>query len=191
MSDALQVSLSAWVVQDGNYGDFREGRRYAFALEFWEEERLVVRHPAANDQPCSLTPLGGWAYAVKGKVAFVGDRWWVLDVGLPIYTDRGEAPGPVGTPVRGKIGIAIDHFSYFERLSRESGAPALIYDWRIDAIALDGAPWVEVQSRMKARDRTRQSWRSVKATDAWKDDDGHASYLMTCTRLPEEPRRTR
>ena len=33
----FEVGLASWVIQDGNYDDFKEGQEVAFALEFYSE----------------------------------------------------------------------------------------------------------------------------------------------------------
>lgn len=190
MTETIRVGLDAWIIQDGNYGDFLQGRTYAFALEFWPTKPLVVRHPNAIDAPVSTSWLHGSTYAVKGKVSFVGAGWWVLDVGIPMYLDHQDPPGPRGAPVRGEIYIGIDHFAYFEAHSRQPDAPALIHDWRIEAIELDTAPWVETRPRHFERDRSRQGWESVRQTEAW-SDGGRSAYVLTCSRLSDEPRNHR
>ena len=40
MTDLLAVGLASWIIQDGNYGDFKRGDRKAFALEFWASAKL-------------------------------------------------------------------------------------------------------------------------------------------------------
>jgi hypothetical protein len=188
MTQQLRVGLDSWIIQDGNYDDFVQGQHYAFALEFWAPNPLVVGHPDMGEPHHAMTWLRDSTYAVMGRVGFVSEGWWVLDVGIPIYSDQIAAPGPVGTTLCGEIYLGVDHFSYFERLARESDAPALIFDWRIEAIELDTTPRVETKPRYVERDQSRQSWRSVQQTDAWSDDDGLASYVFTCKRLSDEPR---
>jgi hypothetical protein len=191
MTHSLRIGLSSWIIQDGNYGDFVVRQQYPFALEFWPLEALTVRHPDAASAPLSMRWERDAIYSIKGKVSFVAATWWVLDVGLPMYLDRYAPPGPVGTPVQGQIGIGVDHFSYFESVARQTGAPALIFDWRVDAIEMDTAPLVETKPRFFERDRNRQSWKSLRHTDAWKDDDGRAEYVLTCSRVPGDPRHHR
>jgi hypothetical protein len=188
VTDTLRIGLSSWIIQDGNYGDFAVGQRCPFALEFWPLEPLTVRHPEAALAPLSMTWERDAIYSIKGRVCFVAETWWAVDAGLPMYLDQRDPPGPVGTPVRGKIGVAIDHFSYFESLAQQPGAPALIFDWRVEAVEMDTAPFVETKPRFFERDRTRQGWKSLRHTNAWNDDGGHAEYILTCARLPGEAR---
>ncbi len=191
MTEQIYIGLDAWVIQDGNYGNFVTGRQYAFALEFWPAAPLVIRHPDAVDAPLSMVRLNGCTYAIKGRVSFATDGWWILETGLPMYIDQTPAPGPVGTPVRGEVSILIDHFSYFERLALQEGAPAMIYDWRVEAIERVTTPFIEAKPRHFVRDTTRQSWLTMRHTDAWKDDGGHGSYVLACKRMPGEPRHKR
>jgi hypothetical protein len=78
---------------------------------------------------------------------------------------------------------------YSEQLAEQAGAPALIFDWRVEAIEMDAAPWVETEPRYFERDRRKQSWKSLRHTNAWKDDNMRADYVLSCSRLPGEPRR--
>jgi hypothetical protein len=186
MNQPVRVALDSWIIIDGNYRNFRCGNRYAFALQLWNEEPLVIQTEGDIARP-TMAWLGAWNYAVKGAVVHVAESWWVLDVGVRLYKE-GPAPGPLGAIVSGQIGIGMDPFFYFESLAHEPGAPALIYDWRVETIELDTAPLVEVGPRVFARDRSRQGWKQIGETDAAKDGGG---YVLTCTRLPGEPRRTR
>jgi hypothetical protein len=188
INQSLKVSLSSWVLQDGNYADFKRGSLRPFALEFWPSNSLELRHSAASPE-LSLTWMRDHTYNAKGQVLFIAANWHVLDVGIRVYRAQpAPADWAVGRCVRGEIGIAIDHFSYFESLSREIGSPALIYDWRIENVALQTAPLIETRPQYLERDATRLGWREIPKTDAWKDDSGHAEYLLTCALQPGEPR---
>jgi hypothetical protein len=186
VSEALQVWLDGWIIQDGNYPDFQAEEHRSFALEFWPSSKLRVGRKAA-DSPSSMTRAGDGLYAVNGTICFVGQDWWVIDVGIRLYREGKPPSSRIGGHIAGEIGVGIDPFFYFERLSGEPDAPALIYQWRIDRIALDRAPLV-LGRRGWERDRARQSWKELAKTAAWSDDERSANYLMTCTRLPEEPR---
>lgn len=188
MTETLRIGLASWIIQDGNYGDFAVGRQYAFALEFCPSTPLTVRHPDAASGPISMTWLRDSTYAIKGKVTYVGEGWWVLGAGLPMY-QSGSAPGPIGTPVAGEIRLGVDPFFYFENFAGQTRAPALIFDWRVEAIEKDAAPLVEIGPNSFARDRSRQSWTPLRHTTAWRDDNGQAAYALTCSRISDEPRR--
>ena len=54
MSD-WKIGLSAWIVQDGNYGDFRRHERAEFALEFYAQD--------CQPSSSSESPLVRWIVA--------------------------------------------------------------------------------------------------------------------------------
>ncbi len=188
MSDALRLGLDAWIVQDGNYGDFETGDKAAFAVEFHAPE-LRAPHPNA-DPAVGATWKRDSTYGITGRVLHVTPRWWVLDIGLPIYNEHPLEGLRIGDRVVGEAYLGVDHFAYFERLALESDAPPLIHDWRIEAIDLDATPWVETAPRHFQRDAERVAWRNVGRTNAWKDDGGRAAYVLHCQRASEAPRRT-
>jgi len=37
----LEIYLSRWIIEDGNYDDFCVGDRRKFALEFWSSSQLT------------------------------------------------------------------------------------------------------------------------------------------------------
>lgn len=47
MATHLTVTLSFWVIQDGNYPDFAQGSHTAFGLEFWAQRPLEEFAPPA------------------------------------------------------------------------------------------------------------------------------------------------
>lgn len=190
MDATLRIGLSSWVIQDGNYADFEQGQTAAFALEFFAPEPLAAVSP---DTPLerSLTYRRGNAYDLVADVAFIGRHWCVLDAGYRLFSGI-DAPGDwtLGLTVRGAVEVSVDPFFYFEDFSKAPRAPPLIYDWRIDRIELETTPWVRASEAVPHRDRSRPSWRDIPRTDAWNDDGGHAEYLLTCTLLDNQRRRT-
>ena len=191
MSDLLAVRLASWIIQDGNYGDFKRGDRAAFALEFYASTNLDEVEPETPPMP-SLTSAGRALYKALGQVVHIGDDWWALDVGVLIF--REEKPPQnvrLGGWMSGDIHVGIDPFFYFESLARQPSAPALIYDWEIEKIEMQTGPFVEVQPRLRKRDPTRLGWSEIDKTDAWEDDGGSADYILHCRRLDRPARRTR
>jgi hypothetical protein len=93
-----------------------------------------------------------------------------------------------GDCVRGEISFAIDPFFYFERLARQDGAPALIYDWTITKIEMQTAPRIETKPKYFERDPLLLGWREIEKTDAWQDDDRSAEYLLHCRCAQASPR---
>jgi hypothetical protein len=70
----------------------------------------------------------------------------------------------------------------------------LIYDWTIDAITMQTAPFVESRNergqRVFTRDESKSAFKKVQQTNAWDDDDGHAEYVLHCQLHDRPPRRT-
>ncbi len=189
-SDLLAIGLASWIVQDGNYGDFAGGKHAAFALEFFALEPFAAVEPPTGEKP-SLIHLDGPQYEVIGRVAHIAAQWWVLDVGFPVYSSTPLPPNvPIGAWIRGEIRIGVDHFSYLETLAKEAEAPALIFDWKIEKIKIQTAPWIEVRPKNWQRDYAQNGWREIDKTDAWHDDGGSAEYILLCGRLDTPARRT-
>jgi hypothetical protein len=89
------IGLAAWIVRDGNYADFKVGDRAEFALEFYAAGEVQV----VPDSNLRATH--------------------VHDVGLVAFHD-GIVPDGIepGQTVRANIGLGVDPFMYFERLSQ-------------------------------------------------------------------------
>ena len=134
---------------------------------------------------------GGAQFAVVGKSIHAGADWWVVDFGIPAYTSRpATKPHKTGTLFEGNAYIGVDHFDYFERLSRSENAPPLIFDWRVERIKLQTAPFIKQGERVFVRDPEKFGWRDIIETNAWEDDGGGAEYVLHCVRLSTAPRHT-
>jgi hypothetical protein len=187
MADTLVVGLHSWIIQDGNYGDFARDMKAAFALEFYATSPLEMLESNPKLAP-ALVRVRDADYEVVGQVIHSAGHWWVIDVGVLVFQE-GEPPATVreGSWLRGKISIGIDPFFYFERLAHQPGAPAQVYDWKIERIEVQTAPLIEVKPRVLERDPTKLGWKDVLNTDAWKDE---GEYLLHCTRIggPRPPK---
>jgi hypothetical protein len=187
----LIVDLSAWIIQDGNYEDFERNQQTSFALEFYPGEALQV---CAPDTPPSLSLISSSErsplYDVAGRIVHVGGDWWVVDFGILAFqeTKRMRTDIRQGGCVRGQISFGVDPFFYFERLARQDGAPALIYDWTVAKIEMQTAPRIETKPKYFERDARLLGWREIEKTDAWEDDDGSAEYVLHCSRIGGPPR---
>jgi hypothetical protein len=187
MEKSLIIGLSSWIIQDGNYSDFKRGDHSAFALEFHVPSGLSVIEGSGT--AVSFEHLHDGTYQIVGKVIHVRDcEWWAIDVGVLMYqAGRPPPDADEGSWVEGEAYVGVDHFAYMERFSRHHTAPGLIYDWSIQKIEIQTAPFVKVDERQMVRDPKHWGWREVDATDAWKD--GVADYLLHCERLDNPPRR--
>jgi hypothetical protein len=183
-----ELGLSAWIIQDGNYGDFARGDRVEAAVEFWFDDRLELAEPSAP----SAHHVDGSTYEVVGRVVLVEADVWVIDIGICVFSEHKPPPGlAVGDVVAGRAYVGVDPFFYFERLSKRSSMPPLIYTWQVLAIARQTAPFVSDGPRLLVRDSSKLGWEAVEQTEAWSDDGGRADYVLRCELVPESPRRTR
>lgn len=181
MIDIFKIALNAWIIQDGNYGEFDVGDDVAFAIEFYADKQavdVVAPSPAGR----SVQHVVNATYRVSCPIVYLAAEWWVVDIGIPIYGQGLAPPGAtLGKWLHGDISLGIDPFFYFERLAKMPGSPALILDWTVNAIDIQTAPFVEIRPGLRARDSARRGWRQITKTDAWRDDDGDAEYLLHCS----------
>jgi hypothetical protein len=186
----LNVGVSAWIIQDGNYGEFAVGQHAKFALEFGSLQQF---HPV-DGGPLGANNLGGARHHVLARVMFVAEEVWVIDAGsFMAYSESAPEGVQVGGYFEGDIYVGIDPFFYFEKLHQIPNMPALSYRWLIQQIQLETTPWrdgiLPTGTQVRERDDTRESYVPASATDAWHDDDGHGHYILACIRQssPESP----
>src|SRR5712692_5903370 len=135
----LGIYLSRWIVEDGNYDDFRVGERRTFGLEFWASSPLK----RGTDQVTSLREQHDHSYRVSGRLVFAAEGVWVIDCGVLAYSEREseiESGCRVGDFVRGELRFGVDPFFYFEQHCKIPCIPALIYEWQINSIDQDTTP---------------------------------------------------
>jgi hypothetical protein len=184
--DRWTLGLEAWVIQDGNYGDFRRGDQLELAVEFsfTDVERADKGHAQR------VFDRGEGEYDALGTVVYVDPSLWIVDIGICAYAELlPELRLSAGDPIHGAFALEVDPFMYVERHALSSAVPPLVYTWQLARIRRQAAPFVETAPRYFERDRSQSSWTEVEATDAGNDDGGHATYLLDCVRLPEAPRR--
>jgi hypothetical protein len=190
MNDQYVVGISSWIIQDGNYSDFTQGMNTAFALEFREASQPEELVPDSSIRP-SLTLLDDDSYASIARVIHVAEDWWAIDAGILAFKE-GPPPGyaRLGAWLRGKIYLEVDPYFYFFDLGHRLDAPALVYEWKIEKISLQTAPFIEFKPRHFKRDPAKLGWREIPKTDVWEDDDCSAEYLFQCTCLggPRPPK---
>ncbi|QKK17100.1 hypothetical protein [Rhizobium indicum] len=187
MLNELAVGLSAWIIMDGNYGEFQKGQRAAFALEFYNEAALRISEHRGD---VFMRRESGSFYQARGRVTHISEDWWAMDFGIPAFQN---VPPPKdvrpGTWLEGRVYIGIDPFFYFEQISHFDDAPDMIHDWIIEGIEMQTAPFVDAGENRMVRDPALSGWREIPETDAWNDDDGSAEYLLHCRRISVTPRR--
>lgn len=176
----LHVGIDSWIIQDGNYPDFKSGERQRFALEFYSATGLKPSEPGK-----SLERLIGATYKAQGVVVHIDTDAWVCDFGVLAYRD--EPPPPWARPgagVAGDIYLGVDHYAYQEDLRTRSQFPQLSYDVIVRGIELETTPWIDGVSasgqRVRERDSSRTSFRHIEGTNAWHDDSQSAHYVLNC-----------
>jgi hypothetical protein len=179
---SLQVGLSSWIIQDGNYPDFHAGQEYRFALEFYARDPIIDDSLPATRE---LAPIGNAKYRADGSVIFYSEQAWVIDIGVLAYQEgRPPANARVGSRIAGDIYLGIDPFFYFESLSALPCMPSLYRQWYVRSILLETTPWLETMDEtgrlQRTRDASNVSCVEVSATDAWNHDEGHGHYVLDC-----------
>lgn len=184
----VHVGLAAWIIQDGNYGEFEAGHEYRFALEFYPHD--IALASAASTVP-GLSHLSGALHDARGTIVFCTDSAWVVDFGVPAFQEAKPPPwAKPGMSVGGRVYLGVDPFFYFERLKNEKGIPNLFRQWFLRRILLETTPWKESTDahglKVLTRDTARESFVEVPATDAWNHDGGSGHYVFECE-LRAEP----
>lgn len=178
----IQIGLASWIIQDGNYGDFKVGDHGKFALEFHAEmlERTSKRKKEIKRiKACKHRVVAEVLMAVKGL--------WVVDFGFMAYGQNDPPEGiKKGDWVEAEIYLGIDPFFYFENLHGAKNVPNLFYEWHVERIEMETTPLIETKPRWFVRDLTREGYKDISQTDAWKDDDGNAHYIFHCTELKSQ-----
>ncbi len=178
--ETLNVSLDSWIIQDGNYPNFRVGEKKQFAIEFYPHS---LKPTGCNQHSAINIRLN--LYKICGQLVFRTEDVCVLDMGFLAYQETPPPRfAPEGSWVEGEIYLGIDPFAYFEHLKNIPGMPSLTYGFLVREILLETTPWLTTsdasgRTRM-VRDEQNESFKEVEKTDAWHDDGGHASYVLTC-----------
>ena len=174
--ETLDIGLSSWIIQDGNYEDFEVDREYRFALKF-----DAIRFDPAHDQRRYLKPLQAAEYRFCGEIIMGEAGLTVLDVGVLCYEER-------RTPqserfAAGELFLGIDPFFWTENHCKRSGVPNLFYNSRIREIRLETTPRVEAAKNTFKRRPGVRTFSPLTRTNAWDDDNCYAEYVLTCELL--------
>jgi len=188
MSLNLEVYLSRWIIEDGNYDDFSVGERRKFALEFWASTPLT----RSAENVTSLRERNGHSYDITGRLVFASEGVWVIDCGVLAYSEREiEIDGgcKVGDFVRGTLQFGVDPFFYFEQHCKIRSIPALIYEWLVNSIDQDTTPYVPSNdAQTYIRDESQRSHQAVLGTakNLIIPDQGPV-FILNCSMLGTEP----
>ena len=184
MSLNLEIYLSRWIIEDGNYDDFCVGEQRRFALEFWPSAPLTK----TGENVAALRERSGHSYDVVGKLVFISHGVWVIDCGVLAYSEReSEVEGgcEVGDLVEGNLRFGVDPFFYFEQHYKTPGIPPLIYEWQVNSIEQDTTPYIlSNDARTYTRDERQRSHQSVRGTakNLIIPDRG-SEFVLYCSRL--------
>ena len=177
--DEIQIGVSSWIIQDGNYDDFRIGDHRKFALEFSEEGIKKGRVGVKE-----YKRIKGSIYCINAEIIYGAERLWIIDFGYKAFRENSPPEGICkGEWVEAKIYLGIDPFFYFENIHGEKGVPNLFYEWEINRIELETTPLIEVKPKLFERNASRERYKDINETDAWNDDGGHGHYILHCMNL--------
>ena len=185
------VGLSAWIIQDGNYGDFARQQKAKFALEFFPHQ---FRHTDKNETLAEC--MEGSRYRVTTQVVLVMAGAWVIDLGIQAF-QQAQPPKGIGKGdwIEADIYLGIDPFFYFEDLAHAKEMPPLVYSWLVSKIGVQTAPFIETRdqrgARVLVRDESKSAYREIDATQCWSDDNGNGEYVLECELLDAPPSRCR
>jgi hypothetical protein len=177
------IGLDSWIIQDGNYRNFRTGQEARFALYF----RPRVLLPATGGSP-RIEHLHEARYLFNGRTLFRGDKVWVVDTGIVAYTEERsrEIPAP-DSWWSGELSLHVDPYFYFRDFARQPGIPPLIYRWRVERILLDITPMIEAVDEQGRKiswpDDTRQEYVEIPATEKRDSAYENKNCLLECTCL--------
>ena len=177
--DSMKIGLDSWIIQDGNYTDLSVGDILSFALEFFSESFVV-----SNDGQLSCKHLQNSHYQITARVTFKEDDLTIIDFGHYAYSES-KVEAEIGQWLTGKFYIGVDPFMYFESWEKQLHVPKIKSKWRIDHIYLETTPWIEENPKRLVRDKSRFSEIEITKTNAWRDDNGRASYNLECTEIGE------
>jgi len=186
MTPNLEIHLSRWIIEDGNYDDFCVGERRKFALEFWASTPLT----RSVESVIALREQSGHSYDVCGKLVFASDGVWVIDCGLLAYSEQEIDGGcKVGDFVQGNLRFGVDPFFYFEQHYKIPSIPPLIYEWQVNSIEQDTTPYIlSNDARIYIRDESQRSHQTVRGTakNLIVLDQG-PEFLLYCSDLGTAP----
>jgi hypothetical protein len=179
--NTLNVGLTSWIIQDGTYEEFEAGKDYRFALEYYAPNGLTS---SDCNQP-TMRQISADRYEIRAQVLYSTEEVTVIDFGFRAYHEDPTPPlANVGDWLQGEIYLGIDSYAYFESFKDYPDMPDLFYRFHVINILLETTPWIRNKYKEYTnyieRDGTKESFVSVSRTNAFKDDDRHADYILEC-----------
>lgn len=194
--NGLNISLSPWIIADGNYDHFHRGQTAEFALTFHQkfiEPTQTKKRALALVKDC--------LYKATAEVVFDSPSVYVLDFGPQAYSASPISPDfRSGDFIEVEFLLGIDPFYYFSFHHKLPAMLPLIYTWQVDKIIARSAPLLKKSDATGnswfAPDEANYSYREVERTeDRYKDEQDFLlnrnkkslEYILNCTRLDIEP----
>lgn len=141
-----KISLDPRLLREGTYFEFEMGKAAAFAVEFFSLAGLkILPAPKAGgfykSHQVSARFIDDSEYEVQAKILFVGEDYWVIDMGIHVFCE-GECPegAKVGDCVGGRLALSVDSFFYFQYASKDPDVLPLVYDWKVNEISEVATP---------------------------------------------------
>jgi hypothetical protein len=189
-----KITIAPWVIQDGNYKDFKRGQIAEFALEFAYKK---LEPAQVKTRSVELTSNSRYCYNVTAEVVYFQEKVWVLDFGLKVYSGTKRVQEqPIGQYLEGDLDLQIDPFFYYEWHNKLPAIPPLIYTWQIDRIEQQTAILVYTKDENginigRASPETIQN-EEIERTDARGDVRTNKrrvmDYILYCTKLDVAPK---
>ncbi len=67
------------------------------------------------------------------------------------------------------------------------GMPPPMYSWIVREVARETTPWIEARDKAgrvyQTRDEKREAFKPTRQTNAWRDEDGNAHYVLGCQQI--------
>lgn len=179
--ETIWIATSAWMIEDGNYREFRVGQQVRFALSAAPQ----ILQSGVSGGPL-LNRMRRSRYRFHGRMAYRAADGWVLDIGFPVFVE-GEPPAfaPVGSWLSGELVLGLAPLFYLAQYARGPGALPLICPWRIDRVLRNVTPLIAsidgAGRRIVLPDEQQEAFVEARGTDVrtYRNRD----YLMECTRL--------
>ena len=179
-TSGIEIGLSAWIIQDGNYPEFELGKEYRFALEVGVDTLIN-----SSEISKSMTRASEARYDFTGEILMQDSEFTVFDMGLLCYREGDFSGGfNPGQFVSGNIYLGVDPFFWFESHAQRLNVPNLFYRWHVKEILLETTEWKVTQDSRGRTCRSRvdspTSFTPVQQTRAWDDNGGNAHYILHC-----------
>ncbi len=164
----LTLSLSDWIIHDGNYPELGIGDELDFALCVY-----AMKQGASEVRTPALRHESGDEHAFVARVVAARPHVTVLDAGYLCYVsdDLGE-PDVAAEWIEGRMVLSPDPFFWKESYEGLPGLPHITYRWRVERIhEQDFSAVGEAGPRVEELDRTR----------AGSKVGGVVTYELLCT----------